>query len=91
VKAQDAALARWWPWWGSYQRQLDRDTPLEPKHVRDGFVAGYFAGAAYALKTSSELAGLLPVLDLFNQLLAAELIQQADQDVMSTKGGEALS
>lgn len=84
MKARDAALARWWPWWGSYQRQLERDAPLEPKHVRDGFVAGYFAGAAYALKTSSELAGLAPVLDLFNQLLAAELVERADQE-----GGEA--
>jgi len=82
VKARDAAIARWWSWWGAYQRQLDRDAALEARHMRDAYTSGWQAGAAFALKTSAELAGLAPTLDLFNQLLAAELLDRVnDQEV----------
>jgi len=90
MTAREQALQRWWSWWGAYQRQLDRDELLEAKHLKDAYIAGWLAGGSHALKASAELAGLVPVLDLFSQLLAAELMQRADQD-FDTEGGEAQS
>ena len=80
MRARDVALERWWPWWHWYQRQLDRDAPLEMKHVQAALVSGFLAGGSFALKTSPSSPGLAPTLDLFNQLLASELLERTKQD-----------
>ena len=78
MTAREQALSRFWPWWGWYAPQIV-DESLEPRHVRDAYVAGYVAGGAYALRCSAAIARLVPTIDLFNDLLGAELEQRANE------------
>jgi hypothetical protein len=47
--------------------------PDDTIHLKAAFVGGWISGGAYALKTSAEIANLAPAIDLFCELLGAEL------------------
>jgi hypothetical protein len=73
VTARDIALQRVYPWWNWYRRRLASE--VEPHVVRDVFVSGFVAGAAYALRASAELGRLVPRLDELLYLLATDVSQ----------------
>jgi hypothetical protein len=54
-----------------------QDEPFGAINLRDALVAGFLIGGAYAVKASAALAGLIPTLDLLNELLGAELEDRA--------------
>jgi hypothetical protein len=76
------AVERAYSWLNWYRRDVVRrraDETLLPNDLRDAFTSGFAAGGSYALRKSADIAGLRPTLDLFNDLLAAELDQRVKE------------
>lgn len=64
-------MRRFYPWFGRYRR--DFAEPFETINLRDAFVAGFISAGAYALRTSAQISEMVPALDVFADLLAADL------------------